>query len=114
MPRGKHGNHRRGSAHYRWNHGRIVSDDGYVKIRVGRDHPLADPNGYAYEHLIVWVSAGQPLPLSSETLHHKNEDKPDNRFSNLELKTRSVHNALHNAHRSRNALGQFQAKAVTI
>src|SRR5581483_2305367 len=107
MSRGKHGNHRRGSMHPRWNRGKMLSDDGYVKMRVGIGHPLADRNGYAYEHLVVWVSAGNPLPGQNELLHHKSEDKQDNRIENLELKTRPDHNAHHNAIRGRNDLGQF-------
>lgn len=63
MPRGKHGNHPRGPAHPRWNNGRMLSDEGYVKVRVGRDHPLADPNGYWHRrqrHAADWQS-GQIL-----------------------------------------------------
>ena len=97
--RGRHGNHLRGSAHPKWNDGRIVSGEGYVKIRVGIEHPLADPNGYTYEHLVVWVSAGNPPPLKTQLLHHKDEDRENNRIGNLELKTRSRHNAEHNAKR---------------
>lgn len=40
------GNHKSGSDHHRWNTGRILNEDGYVKVRVGADHPLADQNGY--------------------------------------------------------------------
>jgi len=36
-----------GAAHHRWNDGRMLSSQGYVKVRVGREHPLADSNGYA-------------------------------------------------------------------
>lgn len=107
MPSGKHGNHARGSQHYRWNQ-HIVSAEGYVKIRVGITHPLADPNGYAYEHLLVWVSAGNPMPAPGELLHHDNEDKQDNRIENLKLETRGDHNAHHNGIRGRDELGQFR------
>ena len=73
----------------------MLSEHGYVKLRVGVDHPLADPNGYAYEHLIVWISAGRPPPRDNQTLHHKDENKRDNRIGNLELLTRGDHNSLH-------------------
>ena len=33
----------KGPKHYRWNTSRIVSTHGYVKVRVGVEHPLADP-----------------------------------------------------------------------
>ena len=101
----------KGSAHYRWNDGRMLNEDGYVKVRVGRDHPLADSNGYAYEHIVVWCAAGRPRPGDGETLHHKNEDKTDNRLDNLELLTRGEHNALHIAERGRRSNGQFEKAA---
>ena len=77
----------------------MICEEGYVKIRVGVDHPLADPNGYAYEHLVVWVSAGNPPPGPGQLIHHNDEDRQNNRISNLELKSRSRHNAEHNAKR---------------
>lgn len=73
----------------------MVASNGYVKLRVGAEHPLADPNGYAYEHLVVWVSAGNPRPDRGWLLHHKNETKTDNRISNLELKRKDVHGIEH-------------------
>ena len=103
-----HGNTKRGAEHHRWNAGRMLSTDGYVKVRVGVEHPLADPNGYAYEHLLVWCAAGRPHPAEGETLHHGNEDRTDNRLSNLELLTRGKHNATHLATRGRRLNGQFE------
>lgn len=108
--RGK-GSKAKGSAHYRWNAGRMLNEDGYVKVRVGVDHPLADPNGYAYEHLVVWCAAGRTVPGQGETLHHMNEDKADNRLGNLEMMTRGDHNALHIAERGRRKNGQFKKSA---
>lgn len=112
--RGRHGNHARGSANGRWNEDRIISEHGYVKVRVGVEHPLADPNGYAYEHLIVWAAAGRELPKDDELLHHKSEDKTDNRLRNLELITRSGHATHHNAERGRNGRGQFKPAAQRV
>lgn len=106
-----HGNTKRGSEHHRWNSGRMLTEDGYVKIRVGIEHPLADPNGYAYEHLLVWCAAGRKRPSGSEILHHCNEDKTDNRIGNLELLLRGDHNALHIAERGRKPNGQFKKAA---
>ena len=109
-PRGKHGNHAKGNRNGRWNKGRIISSHGYVKIRVGRDHPLADPNGYAYEHLLVWVSAGKALPGPGELLHHEDEDGQNNRLGNLKKITKPGHGKLHIAKRERDALGRMIPK----
>jgi hypothetical protein len=84
-----------GPAHPRWTDGRMFTEHGYVKVRVGKGHPLADPNGYAYEHLLVWVSAGRERPATGSLLHHANECKSDNRLDNLELLTRPKHAAEH-------------------
>lgn len=81
----------KGEKHPRWNNGRTLSEHGYVKVQVGIDNPLADPNGYAYEHLLVWCESGRMKPNFNQLLHHKNEDKTDNRLSNLELLTRREH-----------------------
>lgn len=109
MPRGKHGNHVRGSRHHRWNPGRMLTEHGYVKVRVGKSHPLADPNGYAYEHHLVICSAIGRLLRPGEVVHHKNGDKTDNRLENLELVTRAEHNAIHNCERLRDEKGRFKA-----
>lgn len=91
------GNHTVGPDHPRWSEDRMISADGYVKVRVGVEHPLADPNGYTYEHLLVWVAAGNARPEPGYLLHHKNEVKSDNRLSNLELKDRYAHGVGHAA-----------------
>mgnify|MGYP001569979777 CR=1 FL=1 len=90
--RGKTGMEKRsGSLHTRWNTAKILSSHGYVKVRVGRAHPLADPNGYAYEHLIVWVSAGNPRPAGDGVIHHADGDKTNNRLENLTLTSHVEH-----------------------
>jgi len=103
--RGKHGNHTHSSRHYRWNQGRMNTTEGYIKVRVGKEHPLADPNGYALEHLIVWLSAGQCF-YDGDVLHHRNGDKTDNRIENLQRMTKEEHNRLHLPLRDP-ATGQF-------
>lgn len=108
--RGRHNNHCSGAAHPRWNSERMKSDEGYVKVRVGRDHPLADPNGYAYEHLIIWCAAGKPKPQSGQVMHRRNGDRTDNRLKNLELLKRGEHNHLHNLARGRDGRGRFLGK----
>lgn len=101
MPRGKHGNHAKASSQHRWKPGSRVGSTGHVKVRVGKGHPLADPNGWAYEHLVVWVAAGNERPQRGHVLHHINDDKTDNRIENLMLLSRAEHNRLHLEDRDR-------------
>lgn len=110
MPKGIFENHAKASRQHRWKPGGKLGSTGHVKVRVGREHPLADPNGYAYEHVVVWCSAGNPRPTKKEILHHKNEDKTDNRIENLEVMSRSEHNRIHNADRPRDARGRLMSK----
>ena len=65
----------------------IVAPDGYPgKKYRGR---------YAYEHSVVWWRhTGKTVP-AGYLIHHKNENKHDNRFKNLELKSNSKHTAEH-------------------
>lgn len=111
--RGRHGAHSRGRRHHRWNAKRILSSHGYVKVRVGRDHPLADGNGYAYEHLMVWVSAGRARPGDNQVIHHQNEDKTDNRLANLHLLTRAEHAEHHADERARDVAGRWLRRVIT-
>lgn len=116
--RGRHGNHVRGSEHPKWNDGRIISSHGYVKVRVGDEHPLADPNGYAYEHILVVLTSNTPDALllaqhhGDWVVHHKNGNKTDNRIDNLQVISRAEHNALHNAERERSERGRFVEQAA--
>jgi hypothetical protein len=73
---------------------------GYPKVRVGKDHPLADPNGYVYEHTLVMVTALGRSLADGEVIHHKNRDKTDNRIENLELMPRAEHIKLHSLERA--------------
>ncbi len=54
-----------------WKGGRTITQKGYVLIRVGKDHHLADVRGYAYEHrLVAEKKLGREL-LPGEVVHHK-------------------------------------------
>jgi hypothetical protein len=85
----------------------MVDDQGYVKMRVGLDHPLADPNGYAFEHAFVWMAAYGPMP-DGYIIHHRDANKANNQLDNLELLTRAEHNQKHAPDRDKT--GRFVSK----
>lgn len=73
----------------------------YTLIVAPEDYPGKWYRGrYAYEHhVIYWRSTGL-IPGRGQVIHHKNEDKRDNRPENLELITVQEHNKRHPRPRS--------------
>lgn len=59
------------------------SMEGYVKILVGIDHPMADNRGYCYEHRLVMAEVLGRYLESTERVHHRNYVRDDNRIVNL-------------------------------
>lgn len=81
----------RGSRHpdsYLRSGGRVKSGS-YIAVMVRPDDPMAAMRmsyGYVLEHRLVMARhLGRPL-RSTETVHHINGDKHDNRLENLELR----------------------------
>lgn len=84
-----------GPANPNWKGGRSIASNGYVLVRVGVGHPLADVRGYAYEHrLVAEAKLGRALS-PNEHVHHINEVKTDNRPENLEVLTPAEHRVEH-------------------
>ena len=68
---------------------------GYVMVRIGRGHHLADKRGRALEHRVVAeLMLGRPL-RRDEHVHHKNHVVNDNRPQNLEVLDPWTHARLH-------------------
>jgi len=78
----------RGSRHGSWKGGRI-SSNGYISIKLTPDDDFWDStnsNGYILEHRLVMARhLGRPLS-PSESVHHINGDRADNRIKNLQLR----------------------------
>jgi hypothetical protein len=77
-----------------WKGGRTVAEHGYVLIKVGVDHPLADVRGYAYEHRLVMSEKIGRWVTPEEEVHHKDENRSNNHPDNLELKASHAEHAL--------------------
>lgn len=103
-----------GAKNGRWNPERIRSSHGYLMERVGVGHPLADSRGYAYCHALVWAAAGRPMPTKSQELHHVDENRENNRLSNLRLMERTEHARLHALTRLRRKDGTFAKEAASV
>jgi transposase-like protein len=73
-----------------WRGGRVKATGGYIAVTADRDDPLAAAmatvTGYVLEHRLVMAhSLGRPL-TRSETVHHVNGRRTDNRPENLQLR----------------------------
>jgi hypothetical protein len=80
----------RGADHPKWNGGRIVDSNGFIKIKITDEIrkfiPKEYANGYIQEHRLVMAQhLGRSLE-SYEQVHHINGDRGDNRLENLQIR----------------------------
>lgn len=89
---------------------RRVRPDGYVDL-WRPDHPLARADGYVFEHRAMAWDAGM-LTDSAHEVHHRNEDRGDNRLGNFKVLTTTDHHAEHHPPGStvRNQYGEATVK----
>lgn len=74
----------------------MISSRGYVFDKIP-GHPLAQATGIVLEHRRIWYEKHGAIPEGC-VIHHKNENRKDNRLSNLECLTRIEHSRLHHLH----------------
>lgn len=75
--------------------------DGRVVV-FAKAFPGCHASGYALRSRIVWwINTGEVLKGEEVNLHHKNHDRTDDRFANLELIRHGEHSHHHNAPRRR-------------
>jgi HNH endonuclease len=79
-----------GPDHPLWKGGVAKTEDGYILVAMSVGHPFAPQmrrsNGYCLEHRLVMAEhLGRPL-RRSETVHHLNGVKMDNRIENLQMR----------------------------
>lgn len=86
----KNGN---GSDNANWKGGRSIQE-GYAILRMP-NHPMSRSNGYYPEHRFVMEQKLGRFLKREEVIHHINEDKLDNRVSNLKLTNHSEHKKIH-------------------
>lgn len=71
-----------------WKGGRIKTPDGYITIRLPKEHPyfsMTYTDSLVLEHRLVMAEYLGRALKKGETVHHRNGIKDDNRIENLEL-----------------------------
>ena len=70
------------------------TNQGYVR-EYSPDHPNADRQGFLFQHRLVAECYLGRLLTKKEQVHHKNGDRQDNRWENLEVMSQQEHYAHH-------------------
>ncbi len=80
---------RNGAGHGAWKGGRFVETQGYIRVWLEPDDPMASMrlhDGYVQEHRLVmarWL--GRPL-TPAETVHHRDGQRSNNDIQNLQIR----------------------------
>jgi len=71
-----------------------INRDGYIQV-LAKGYPSSNKKGYVLEHRLIMERSLDRYLKNYEIIHHKNEDREDNRIENLEVMTRAEHAAIH-------------------
>lgn len=82
--------HRSGENSVFWRTGKKLTYHGYTLVHKP-GHPAARTDGYVLLHHLVMEDALGRYLRPGEIVHHINEDRTDNRITNLKLTTRAEH-----------------------
>ena len=75
---------RHGKNHWNWKGGKKLNSQGYLLV-YSPNHPFQDNQGYVREHRLVMEDKIGRYLSRTETIHHVNGNKIDNRIENLAL-----------------------------
>jgi endogenous inhibitor of DNA gyrase (YacG/DUF329 family) len=89
------GRSERGEKNHKWKGGKATTSQGYILL-YSPEHPMANANGYVMEHRLVMETHIGRLLSKQEVVHHRDENKSNNRLENLEIMTRGAHSVYHN------------------
>lgn len=87
-----------------WKGGRSIASNGYMLVRVGVGHRLADVRGYAYEHRLVAEEKFKRALQPGEHVHHVDGNKLNNAPENLEIVSVAEHRYEHRTERGKDRL----------
>ena len=77
----------------------------YILVKAPEDYPGKRYRGkYCQEHVLNYWKHYGVVPNKNEIIHHKDENKNNNDWTNLELKSRSGHTAYHGIEKGRKAI----------
>ena len=81
---------------------------GYI-LRLVTEHPFANKRGYVLEHRLVMEEFLNRFLMPWEKIHHRDQNRENNEFSNLELFGKQADHSNSHLQGKRNPHGQFIA-----